>query len=127
MPIVWCVIFATGFIAGMKWPRPQPSVFYGLRVQRVLPPDSMQLISPETGPFRADFCPENKVLKYEPRAGYVLCKLQYVDRGCMDISGKVGKIIWVKDQFGSTATLNENETFSPWPQCQKDEEEASAR
>jgi hypothetical protein len=85
-------------------------------------PDSMSLNSKETGPFRADFCPENDVQKYAARSGYVMCRLTYVDRGCMDISGKQG-FVWVKnrDVNDSTATLSETDTFQPWPDCHVDE------
>lgn len=95
-------------------------MFYGLRVQKVLPPDSLSLVSPETGPFRADFCPENHVKDYEPKPGYVMCRLKYIDRGCMDISGKNG-FTWVKNADESTAILTPTDTFTPWPDCHKDE------
>ena len=126
LPIAFCLVFGLGMIAGRLIPHADVSTFYGLRVLSVLPPDSLKLISPETGPFRADFCPENHIEKYEAKAGYVICRLTYVDRGCMDISGNRGTITWVKnrDAYESTATLNDEDSFKPWPDCHKEEPDA---
>ena len=124
---MWVTIFFVGgFLVGMAWHDPAV-VYYNLRVEKVLPPDSMKLISPETGPFRADFCPSNNIQKYEPRAGYAMCRLKYVDRGCMDISGKDEGFVWVKNADESTATLTETDTWRPYPDCHKIEENADAR
>lgn len=94
--------------------------FYGLRVQRVLSNDALMLTSQQTGPFRADFCPDVHMNKYEPREGYVMCRLTYRDRGCMDISGHNGSLTWVKDAYGWTATLRDSDTFRPFPVCEKE-------
>jgi hypothetical protein len=95
------------------------TVYFGLRVRNVVDDTSWKLISPATGPFTADFC--SKVNQYEPRAGYVLCKLSYVDRGCFDISDQKDGFWWVKGTNGKTAVLSENDTFKPWPECVVDE------
>ena len=119
---IWFVllVFAVGVVAGHLWPRDQYRVFYGLHVERVLSQDSLNLVSKETGPFRADFCPENKIAKYEPEAGYVVCRLKYVDRGCIDISGN-GALTWVKNKYGWTAVMSDSDTFTPYPDCKKQE------
>jgi hypothetical protein len=95
------------------------TVYFGLRVRNVVDDTSWKLISPATGPFTADFC--SKVNQYEPRAGYVLCKLSYVDRGCFDISDQKDGFWWVKGTNGKTAVLSDNDTFKPWPDCVVDE------
>lgn len=120
-PILFVVIFAMGLTTGLLIPKSKKLVYYDLKVQRVLPPDSLALVSKETGPFRGDFCPDNKVMQYEPREGYVICKLEYTDRGCMDISGHNGSITWVKDKYKSTTTLTDSDTYKPYPECTKDE------
>lgn len=123
---VWMIaIFFVGTMTGTLWHAPSSTVYYGLRVKQILPPDSMNVVSPETGPFRADICPENKLEKYQPKPGYVMCRFSYVDRGCMDIGRKQDGFTWVKDKFGSTATLSDQDTFEPWPVCRKNELEAS--
>jgi hypothetical protein len=96
---------------------------YGLRVQEVLSDDSIKFIAPSTGLFRADFCPENHFKKYEPRVGYVICRLIYTDMGCMDVNPASGnKITWVKDSLGKwTVPLSDTDTFKPYPYCTKDE------
>lgn len=113
------LVFTAGVFVGKNYRR-DTVTFYGLHLQRVVGVDSWNLVSKETGPFRADFCPENKVSQYEPRAGYVLCRLKYVDRGCMDVSGNNG-FTWVKGEDGWTTILNDNDTFSLYPDCKKDE------
>lgn len=126
--IFFCVAVGAGMLFGAhQMSHPQHATYYGLRVLTVLPPDSMKLNSPSTGPFRADFCPENKVQKYEARAGYAMCKLTYVDRGCLDIQSEKDGFIWVKNLDESTATLSDQDSFKPWPDCHKEELKADAR
>jgi hypothetical protein len=114
------VLVGAGMMAGMYIPRPEHQTLYGLRVQRVVGKDSLNVISPPTGPLRADFCPDFKLSQYEPRVGYVLCKLSFVNRGCWDVLPS-DQMIWVKDKDGWTATLTDNDTFQPYPKCTKDE------
>lgn len=125
---LFCVAVAAGMLYGaQQMSHPQHTTYYGLHVTRILPPDSMSLISPATGPFRADFCPENKVTKYEAKAGYMMCRLTYVDRGCFDIESAKDGFVWVKNSDESTATLSDQDTFKPWPDCHKEELKADAR
>jgi len=121
-PVLFCFVFGLGIVAGRYLvPDSHRYVFYGVYLDKVLSKDAWNLNSPQTGPFRADFCPSNHVEQYKPKAGYVLCRLQYLDRGCLDISGKHEGITWVKDKDSWTTTLTENDTFQPWPKCTKDE------
>jgi hypothetical protein len=112
-------VFALGFTAGILWPHKQVETMYGWRVQRVLPPDSLAVTSPATGPFRADFCPDSKIMNYLPKAGYAMCRIQFVDVGCI----KPKAFEWVKnnDANQSTATLGDGDTFRPYPDCHKDD------
>jgi hypothetical protein len=120
--VLFCVGFCAGATVMAMWPRPERVTLYGLRVQRVLPPDSADMISPATGPLRADFCPENKFYRLLPKAGYAVCRMVYTNRGCLDISPSGGNsLTWVKNRAGSTATLSDSDTFEPWPNCVKDE------
>lgn len=120
---IWfCLIFAAGLAVGHLWPRPEHVTLYGLRVQRVLSDDSLNVISAETGPVRLDICPENHMEQYLPKAGYVLCRIIYTPRGCMDVDPRKGnKFEWVIDKDGWTTTLTEQDTFKPWPDCHRDE------
>jgi hypothetical protein len=116
---LFAIIFGAGIVVGSHWQR--SLTFYNWRVQKVLSADSLNIISKETGPFRADFCPANHFAQYEPKAGYVICRIQYVDRGCIDNKS----LSWVKNSAGWTATLTDSDTFRPWPDCHVDETLAS--
>ena len=84
--VIFCAIVLSALaILGHNMSNPEHVTYYGLHVLKVLPPDSMKVVSPSTGPLRTDICPENDLMKYEPKAGYTMCKFTYVDRGCMDI------------------------------------------
>ena len=73
------------------------------------------------GRIRLDFCPRSQVRKYEPRVGYVICKIKYTDLGCLDLSSPRDELVWVKDRNEQTAVLDEDDTFKPFPDCHKDE------
>ena len=122
--MAFCVVFGAGWVARTYMPAPQEPTFYGLHVIRVLPPDSLDFVSRSTGPWRGDFCPKFHLMQYKPKVGYVLCKLHYVDDGCLDVRPG-DPMIWVKNPDGSTATLSEADTFRPWNDpfapCVKDE------
>jgi hypothetical protein len=119
-PIGFCAAFALGLIVGLKWPQNERYTYYGLRVREVVDSQTWKLISPATGPFTADFCSD--VSKYQPQAGYVLCKMQVVDRGCMDVRKQQDGFWWVKDRLSQkTVALGDNDSFQPWPTCLKDE------
>jgi hypothetical protein len=124
--MLFCAIVA-GLMAMVAFRPPATHYVYkNLRVRRLVGKNSLDLISTETGPFTAEFCPTPPLQQYEPKAGYVLCRLAYVDRGCMDISSRLDGFIWVKDKSGVTTTLSETDTFQPWPNCVKDEVKPSA-
>jgi hypothetical protein len=116
--VLFVAFFGAGVVAATYLPRAPQQTLYGLRVRNVLSRDSWQLISPATGPFRADFCPEFDAGKLEPRPGYVVCKLQFTDRGCMAVGAR-DQVIWVKNKAGWTVPLADDDTFEPWPACMK--------
>jgi hypothetical protein len=102
-------------------PHREKETYYDWRVKRVVNENSLSVISRETGPFMADFCLESNISQYLPKAGYAICRIQYTDLGCMDISGKNGSLTWVKDKNDQTAVLSDQDTYKPWPDCKKDD------
>lgn len=120
--IVFCVVVGAGMIIGARqMSHPAQVTLYGLRVQKVLSDDSLNVISPSTGPVRIDACPENHLEQYLPKAGYVFCRIVYTPRGCMDVDPATGnKFEWVVNKDGWTTTLSDQDTFQPWPDCHLD-------
>jgi hypothetical protein len=120
-PVWFIAIFVSGFLIGRLVPHREKETYYDWRVKRVVNENSLSVISRETGPFRADFCLESNISQYLPKAGYAICRIQYTDLGCMDISGKNGSLTWVKDKNDQTAVLSDQDTYKPWPDCKKDD------
>lgn len=121
-PLLFMIVFCSGLAIGHFWPRPEHVTLYGLRVQKVLSDDSLNVISAATGPVRIDICPENHMEQYLPKAGYVFCRIVYTPRGCMDVDPRTGnKFEWVVDKDDRTTTVSDRETFRPWPDCHKEE------
>jgi hypothetical protein len=99
---------------------PQRTV-YDIKIDRIVSADSIEFTSPGYGKFRGDFCPALNISKYEPKVGYVMCRLRYTDNGCIAKQRDDDGWTFVKSKDGWTATIGPDDTYQPWPKCLKDD------